>query len=223
MVTSLHRPQISALQLSNPIAGGMPISSSDIRLVHLTTSDKAISTQFASRADIAGMVSKMPLAAGQLIELSDLANPTNSIATDEEMSVPLDSSRTPISQISPGDYIELIATIGSGSSAASRVVAAAVKVIGIIHTNSSIVGQGGQNGADLLLSIGNPVEAIAIAQAETAGSLVGVKVRGPATQSFQGVFSLSNPSAFQSPEAVGPITKPSPIPSPTSGTGAGLK
>ncbi len=194
VVVSLGRPRITAFQTAAPIAGGTRISHTQIRQVTLSSSDRELSSQFASQADLARMVAKQPLAAGELIEVSDLANPGTNAGSADEMTVPLAESNAPINQILPGNYIQLIATIGTGSSATSRVVAGAVKVIAVTKTGSAF-GQASQSGADLLLSVGNPTEVVAIAQAETAGSLVGVKVSGTSAAVFQGVFSLDSQPA----------------------------
>lgn len=211
LAVSLGRPRITAFQTAAPIAGGARISHTQIRQVEISSSDRAISSQFANQADVAQMVTKRPLAAGELIEMSDLVNPGASTGSADEMTVPLAESKAPIDQIVPGDYVQLIATIGSGSSATSRVVASALKVIAVTRTGSTF-GQAGQSGADLLLSIGDPTEAVAIAQAETAGSLVGVKVSGANAAVFQGVFSLgSQPGQGAAGTATPPL-----IPAPAS-------
>ena len=211
VVVSLGRPRITAFQTAAPVAVGAHISHSQIRQVTLNTSDRGLSSQFASQVDLAHMVTKQPLADGELIEVSDLRNPGTDTGSADEMTVPLAESKAPIDQILPGDYIQLIATIGTGSSATSRVVAGAVRVIAVAKTGSAF-GQTGQSGADLLLSVGNPTEVVAIAQAETAGSLVGVKLSGTSAPVFQGVFSLgSQPAQSNSGTAVPPQ-----IPAPAS-------
>lgn len=156
------------------------------------------------------MVTRLPLTSGHLIELSDMTSPSQAADTSDEMIVPLASSKAPIDQMLPGDYLELIATVGTGSSATSRVVANAAKVMGIFKATSTF-GQIGQNGANVLLSIGDPVEAIAIAQAETAGSLVGIKVNGPGAATFQGTFSLET-ALGQAGIGTLPARQPSSIP-----------
>ena len=189
LTVSLKRPQIAVLQVSAPIAAGERVSPTQVRQIEISSSIRGVSPQFATEADLAQMVTRLPLTSGHLIELSDMTNPSQPADTSDEMVIPLASSKAPIDQMLPGDYMELIATVGSGSSATSRVVASAAKVIGIFKATSTF-GQIGQNGANVLLSISDPVEAIAIAQAETAGSLVGIKVNGPDATTFQGTFSL---------------------------------
>ena len=191
LAVSLGRHQITAFQVSTPVSSGSHILRSQLSQIEITSSNKKISSQFATGSDIASMITRHPLTPGDLVERADLESAVQHSGQPDEMSVPLDASKAPISEIAPGDYVELIATIGSGSAATSRVVASAAKVIGITKTSSSF-GQTGQSGADLLLSVNNPLEAIAIAQAETAGSLVGIKDGGDATPAFQGVFSLEN-------------------------------
>ncbi|NNN19584.1 MAG: hypothetical protein HKL84_06995 [Acidimicrobiaceae bacterium] len=194
LAVSLRHSQITVFQVSTPVASGEKISLNQIHQIKISSSNRQISSQFATAGDLAQMVTNQPLVNGQLIEVSDLSDAARSNDQGMEMNVPLASSKAPLDQIYPGDYIELISTIGSGSSATSRVVAAAAKVLGVFKSGSAF-GQMGQNGANVLLTLNNPVEAIAIAQAETAGSLVAVRVAGSAVPAFQGTFSLGNPTA----------------------------
>lgn len=209
LAVSLKRPQISVLQVSAPIAAGEHVSATKVRQIAISSSINGVSPQFATKTDLAEMVTRLPLATGHLIELSDMTSPSQATDSSDEMVIPLASSKAPIDQMLPGDFLELIATVGTGSSATSRVVANAVKVIGISKATSAF-GQIGQNGANVLLSISDPVEAIAIAQAETAGSLVGIKVNGPGAATFQGIFSLGDPPG-QSGANTYPARQPSSI------------
>ncbi len=140
------------------------------------------------------MVAREPLAAGQVIELNDLSNVSMADKSLIEMAVPMSSDKAPIGAISAGDYVELIATVGSGVSATSRVVASAVRVIEVSRPAAAF-GQLSQTTSQLLVSLSDPIEPIAIAQAETAGSLVAVKLGAASTPTFQGIFSLETPSA----------------------------
>ena len=211
LAVSLKRPQISVLQVSAPIAAGEHVSATKVRQIAISSSSSinGVSPQFATKTDLSEMVTRLPLATGHLIELSDMTSPSQATDSSDEMVIPLASSKAPIDQMLPGDFLELIATVGTGSSATSRVVANAVKVIGISKATSAF-GQIGQNGANVLLSISDPVEAIAIAQAETAGSLVGIKVNGPGAATFQGIFSLGDPPG-QSGANTYPARQPSSI------------
>ncbi len=209
LAVSLKRPQIAVLEMSVPIAAGEHVSPTQVHQIEISSSNRGVSPQFATEADLAQMVTRLPLASGHLIELSDMTSPTKAAETSDEMVVPLASSKAPIDQVLPGDYLELIATVGTGSSATSRVVASAAKVIGVFKATSSF-GQIGQNGANVLLSISDPVEAIAIAQAESAASLVGIKVHGPGATTFQGTFSLDTAVA-QSGAGTYPARHPSSI------------
>jgi len=161
--------------------------------MQISASSRNLSSQFATASDLTSMVAKEPLAAGQVIELSDLSDISAAENSLIEMAVPMSSDKAPIGTISPGDYVELIATVGSGVSATSRVVAGAVKVIAVSRPAAAF-GQLSQNSSELLVSLSDPIEPIAIAQAETAGSLVAVKLGTPSTPTFQGVFSLDTPS-----------------------------
>jgi len=214
LAISLKRPQITALQTKVPIAAGELISPSQVHQIEIS-SNSHISTQFANEVDLSHMVTRQPLASGQLVERSDMTNPGQVSNSADEMVVPLTSSKAPLDQMLPGDYLQLISTVGTGSLATSRVVASAAKVIGIVKTNATF-GQSGQSGANVLLSISNPIEVIAIAQAETAGSLIGVKVNDPGATAFQGTFSVD---AAAGPAGTGalPTSQPNSSQNPPTG------
>ncbi len=190
---SLRRPQITVFQTNAPIAPGVKILSNQVKPVQISASSRKLTSQFATASDLTSMVAKEPLAAGQVIELNDLSDVSAGDKSLIEMAVPMSSDKAPIGTISPGDYVELIATVGSGVSATSRVVAGAVKVIAVSRPAAAF-GQLSQNTSELLVSLSDPIEPIAIAQAETAGSLVAVKLGTPSTPTFQGIFSLDTPS-----------------------------
>lgn len=209
---SLRRPQITVFQTNAAIASGEKILPNQINPVKISGPTRKLSSQFATAVDLNNKVAREPLAAGQVIERNDLSNAAKGSDSEIEMAVPMSSDKAPIAAISPGDYVELIATVGSGASATSRVVASAVRVIAVSKPGSAF-GQISQNATDLLLSLSDPIEPIAIAQAETAGSVVAVKVGGPSLPTFQGVFSLAAPLGQSSgqPANQGAQTVPAPI------------
>lgn len=198
VLSNYQQSHITALELLSPIPAGQRIPLSNTRRVELSTAAKGISNRFASAQDLSHLVAKRGLLANDLIEVNDLTNSDTPSSTATEMAVPLNPTKAPIDEISPGNYVELIATFGSGSTATSRVIAKAVKVIKVSKTSTDI-GQLGTSTSYLLISPTNPIEPVAIAQAETAGTITAIKVEGPNTPSFQGIFSVDAQSAQNLP------------------------
>lgn len=110
------------------------------------------------------------------------------------MTLLLKSGQAPLSVINPGSYLRIIVTVGTGTSATSMVVANGVKVLHVLQNNHGI-SIATQNSADILIAVTNPIESIALAQAETTGTLTALLVSSPNVSDFPGIYSLgANPS-----------------------------
>lgn len=188
VVLEKERSQFRVVQTITPVMQGSKITTANTRMITISSSNK-FAKQFLTSRNSARMYARVPLSPGQIVEIGDLT--AHPIASDGqiEMTVAMKSTQAPLSQLSTGDYVDLIATIGTGSSAISRVVAHAARIIEVSEPNSTI-GATGQNGS-ILLSLADPIEPVAIAQAETVGQLVAVKISGPNSPTFQGSFSAS--------------------------------
>lgn len=189
LIETNHKPGFNAILVKTPIEMGQIIKPSDISTVKVNASNDSFYKQLANIGSLDHMVAKQSLVPGQIVQLSNL---TNSVvnATGFQMAIALSSNQAPLKEIFIGDRIELIETVGTGSSTTSKVVATGVKVIGTIKPSGGIQGNG-QNKEVLLLDLTNPLTPIAIAQSESAGALVAVKIDGNNNPVPLGTFSFS--------------------------------
>lgn len=192
-----ERSQFKVFQVVSPIIQGSRITASNSKIVTISVSNKSLASQFLTTQNGSPAYARVPLSPGVIVEMGDLAAHRISSNGGIDMALALKSSQAPLAQLSTGDYIDLIATIGSGSSAISRVVAHAARVIEVSEPTSSF-SQTNQNGS-ILVSLTNPIEPVAIAQAETAGQLVAIKISGPNSPSFENSFSASLPGSASTP------------------------
>lgn len=202
-ISSQFRPKFYAFQLTAPVGSNTSITPSEVRRIQLSSSNKAVDTQFASLSQITHLLTLHRIPKGQLIELSDLAKNSGRSIPKMEMTIPLNPDQAPLASISPGNYIRIIDTVGSGQSATSMVVAQGVKVLGIVNNNHAIAASS-QNSAEIEVSLSNPIESIAIAQAEATGKLTVLLVSGPNVPDFQGAYSLSGNPAANTPPYISP-------------------
>lgn len=193
-ITSQYRPKFHAYQTTSAAGSNTSLSQSQIRLVSLSTSDSRLVRQFANKSQIRHMVTAHSLQKGQLIQTSDLMPPGRNSKSGMEMVVPLKSGQAPLADIIPGSYLRIIATIGTGQSATSMVVARGVKVLQVLQ-NSQGVSISSQNSSDILVSVSNPIESIALAQAEATGTLTAILVPSPNASDFAGTYSLGEQPA----------------------------
>ena len=188
-IDSEFKNSVDAYEVTTNINSNQLIRSHQVKLVKISTSDAKLASEFATMTEISHKLTRNSLSKGQLVQISDLGNIAPISKPEAEMTLALKPSQAPLSQLSPGTYLRIISTTGSGQSAASRVVANAVEVLKI---NDSPAGSlaSSQGSAYVLVELRNPVEQLAIAQAENTGNITAVVVSGPNTPSFNGVYSL---------------------------------
>lgn len=191
LVSSARHTQIAALIIKSPVAADQQILPIQVKAIKISATSRTFAKQLATSRDLSRMKTKVALNPGHLIELSDLAAGSTS-AHGYQMALGLSASQAPLNTIVFGSHLELVSTVGTGSSATSQVVASAAKVIGVYRSPNS-ASTLSQQSEVVLLSLTNPLEPIAIAQAEVSGSIVAVLVAGPHHQSLPGTFSFSRP------------------------------
>lgn len=188
-IDSEFKNRVDAYMVMANINSHQLITPSQVKLVKITTSDTHLAGEFATASEITHKVTRHFLSKGQLVQISDLDNGIPTSKPEAEMTLTLKPDQAPLSQLLPGTFIRIICTTGNGQSAASRVVANAIKVVKITETSTNSLGAS-QGSANVLVELTNPVEQLAIAQAETTGNITVVVVPSPATPGFDGVYSL---------------------------------
>lgn len=188
-INSEFKNRIDAYKVKTDVNSNQLIAPSQIKLVKISTSDTHLAGEFATEAEITHKMTRHFLIKGQLIQISDLGNRGAPSKPEAEMTLALKPDQAPLNQLLPGTYIRIISTTGNGQSAASRVVANAIKVLKTTGASASSLAAS-QGSANVLVELTNPVEQLAIAQAETTGNITAIVVPGPGTPSFAGVYSL---------------------------------
>ena len=110
---------------------GERLSAGDIAVVPLDITNSAVRRQvFGSPAELldAGATVVAPVSAGALIESSQVVGRGGPAGT-RELSLDIDRSRAVGGTIKPGEFVDVLATFGSGSSAYTAVVVPHVEVL----------------------------------------------------------------------------------------------
>lgn len=133
-------------------------------------------------AGIVGAVVIGPLARGELIQASDvLIRPGGS--PEREISFPIESARAVDGQLKPGEFVDVLASYGSGTDGYTVAVMRGARVVDRSEPRTNL-----GDGADevITLAIPNRSDALAVAHAVNAGSVTLVRVAGPSPDAGPG-------------------------------------
>jgi pilus assembly protein CpaB len=139
-----------------------------------------MATRWAFRvpSQLVGAIVVGPLDAGELIQASDLlAGP--SVPGQEEMSFAIPAADAVGGTLEPGDRVDVLATVGTGTQAKTMAVLADAPVIAQVASSSSLGANGGGS-ETVTLGLSSPNQALALTQAVDSGTVMLVRVTGSA-------------------------------------------
>lgn len=146
--TSLHRvPHQLYVVAIRSLVPGHRIGPGDVGLVPLNLPDPGVRRGvFGSTAALVGASVVTPIAAGSLVESSQVVGRGGPLGS-REISLTLDRSRAVGGTLKPGEYVDVLATFGTGSESYTAVVVPHVRVL----TLSSGGGAFGDNRSQLIV------------------------------------------------------------------------
>ena len=144
---------------------------------------------YRSPSRLIGAVVIGPLSRGELVQASDvLSRPDGS--GDREISFPIESARAVDGRLRPGEFVDVLASYGSGNDGYTAVVVGGARVIHRSQARGSL-----GDGADevITLSIPNRGDTLAVAHAGNAGSVTLVRAAAPSDGSGAGEGATYRP------------------------------
>jgi Flp pilus assembly protein CpaB len=172
-LSSAHR--VGYVVAARLLVPGERLVPADLALVPMQLSP-ALSDRLAFRsvAELSGAVVVAPLRPGELVQASDVvAGPPG--GADRELSFPIPVARALNGELSPGDRVDVLATYGTGSGATTVLVASAVRVVALAAAPGAL----SSGDTDVVtLAVGSAAEALAIAEAADAGTVLLVRSTG---------------------------------------------
>lgn len=162
---------------THDLAPGHRLTAADLTVVALNIPSSAVRRQvFGSAAELLDARASVvaPIGAGALVEASEVVGRGGPPGT-REMSLDLDRSRAVGGTLKPGEYVDVLATFGSGQGSSTGIVAAHVEVLTVVEDSSGAT--------TLLLTLavpdGTTAEAIADAAIAAQVSLVRAAEQSP--------------------------------------------
>ena len=164
------------LVATRDLALGHRISRSDLGPLPMDLPEALRSRSYRDPDGLVGAVVIGPVAEGELIQASDVLAGGGSGDRDRRISFPIESARAVDGRLRPGEYVDVVATYGSGAEAYTVVVVEGARVADRRASRESLAG-GGEEVVTLAMS--SEDETVGVAHAVNAGVVTLVRAGGP--------------------------------------------
>lgn len=160
---------------ARPLAPGSVLTGADLRVVHGSLPDELVAQGFTSTDELDGATVLAPLGGGELVQRSAVltdggADPPPQPA--HEFSFVLERERAVNGDLRPGEWVDVLATYGTGGTASTSVVAHRATVLQVAEGTTAI---GSSGTVVLTLGVTEPVEVLALTHAVDAAAVTVVR------------------------------------------------
>ncbi len=137
----------------------------------------ADSVAFRDPARLIGTILVAPLRTGELVQVSDVVKAGSPGVPSRLMSFSIPSSLAVGGELAPGDLVDVLSTVGTGTQAQTSVVVRALPVVGVA---GSAGGFGSSTDRTLVITVSmdRASDAVALAQAVNASKIILVRSTG---------------------------------------------
>lgn len=171
-------PDVRYVVARNAVAPGTVLTADHLgtQAMELPDSLAARSFTLAEHVDLVGAVTTQAIAAGELVQLSDLRVGTGQqVVAEHELSFSVESDRAVSGTLRAGERVDIIATIGSGPDAPTEVVGRDVLVLSVHRSDEA--GLGGARQV-VTVALHDDAAAVAVAAAVDKGTVTLVRANG---------------------------------------------
>jgi Flp pilus assembly protein CpaB len=177
---------------SRPLAIGSTVAAGDLTTaaIHLPAGASRAHA-FTRPAALVGAVVVAPVAAGELVQASAVVA-ASSTPGARQMSVPVDAARAVGGRLNPGEFVDVLATFGTGADAFTVPVVSGARVVSRSATGT---GLGDSKNEVIVIEVRDAGDAIAVAHAIAAGQLSFVRVSGVAPGAPAPPYRAPRPAA----------------------------
>jgi len=174
---SSSRPAHRYVTAAHDLAAGEMVDADDVKTAAVDLPGDLAAHAFADAADVVGRVTLAPVAGGELLQTSAVADRAKADPRFE-LSVPVERARALAGEIDAGELVDVVATVGSGTDAKTAVVAQRAAVVRVLDAKRTAVGSTGEIVIELALPTAD--EVLAVTHASQAGTLTIVRATGAA-------------------------------------------
>jgi Flp pilus assembly protein CpaB len=171
-------PSDSYVVVRVDVDAGAVLRPGDLELVPLDLPDAQRAVSYTDLAVLDGATALAPLAAGQLVQSSDVAKPPGGpgLAT---VSLPVEPARALEGQLRRGDRVDVIATSTEGGGPRTRTVTAGALVVDVVERGGG--GLGGPTELSVELAV-PPADLEAVAEAGAVATVTLARTTGVAVE-----------------------------------------
>lgn len=167
-------PRDSYAVVTADVDAGDVLGPGDLDLVPLDLPDAQRAVSYTDLAVLAGATALAPLAAGQLVQSSDVAKPPGGPGL-ASVSLPVEPARALEGDLRRGDRVDVIATTTEGGGPSTRTVTAGALVVDVVEEGSG--GLGGPTGLAVELAV-PPEDLEAVAEAGAVATVTLARTTG---------------------------------------------
>lgn len=194
--------RVRYIAASHDLTIGQRINSGDLAYARANLPAFLAARAYRTPGPLVGAVVVGPIARGELVQSSSvLRRPGASVG--REISFPVETARALDGHLQPGEYVDLLATYGTGSEAYTVAVVRSARVVDVSTPKG---GLGDSRNQIVTLSVTGSEQALAVAHSVNAGSITLVR-------SADGAGTISSgPSSYRSPAPTEPAASSRPSP-----------
>jgi Flp pilus assembly protein CpaB len=183
---------VSYVVARHTLTVGQRIAAPDLTTAPMVLSP-TISSDLAFRdpSRLVGALVVGPVHAGELIQASSVVAGTDATG-DRELSFPIAATRAVDGTLKAGDFVDVLATYGSGADATTVAVVRQARVVARSDASATLDPAGG-GGETITLGLARSIDSLAVAHAVDAGQVMLVRSTGAGSSIDSG--SYQSPSA----------------------------
>lgn len=166
-------PSASYAVVRGDVAAGDRLASQDLALVPLELPVAQRQLVFTEVEGLIGATALGPLAAGQLVQASDVANPAGG-PDRAQISLPVDPGRALNGELRPGESVDVIVTYTEGGAPSTSTVSTGAAVVRVVGGDESV---GSSRAVTVVLAV-PPSDLEPLAQAAAAGEVALARTTG---------------------------------------------
>jgi Flp pilus assembly protein CpaB len=182
------------------LALGHRITRADLGTLPMDLPALLRSKAYRDPAPLMGAVVIGPVAKGELVQSGNVL--AGQGTTDRQISFPIESSRAVSGQLRTGEFVDVLATYGTGTDGYTAVVVHGARVADRSETRSSLSARGTEV---ITLAVPTAGDTLAVAHAVSAGTVILVRAGAPAAgDEVPATYRPGDGSARLAPGLAGP-------------------
>lgn len=168
---------------------GHRITRADLGTLPMDLPTVVRSKVYRTPSQLVGALVIGPVSKGELVQASSVLSQDESPG-DRQISFPIDSARAVSGQLRRGEFVDVLATYGTGAEGYTAAVVRGARVADRSETRGSLSDRGTEV---VTLTVPFPADTLAVAHAVSAGTVVLVRAAGPPTPADAAVPSSYRP------------------------------